>query len=205
MAVRMQLIAPTPPGEGAVMWCASAFEAAPINSARMVAPRALADSISSSTRTPEPSASTKPLRSRSKGRDMLSDDIAVMLVKPAMQVGVMTASEEPVTMASHRPDTMSRYALPTDCVPAAQAVQVFSHGPCHPYFMEIAAEAALAMSIGTINGLTRRAPLCSLTSTCSSRVVSPPMPVPIQTPLRVGSPPTSPDIFSASSAAANAN
>ena len=43
----MQVTAPTPPGAGAVMWCASAVEAPPRNSARIVAPRATASEPSS--------------------------------------------------------------------------------------------------------------------------------------------------------------
>ena len=38
----MQRTAPLPLGSGAVMWCASAVEAAPITSAKIVAPRARA-------------------------------------------------------------------------------------------------------------------------------------------------------------------
>jgi hypothetical protein len=52
---------------------------------------------------PEPSARTKPSRSRSKGRERLSPDIAVMFVKPAMLVGVIAASEDPEMTTSQRP------------------------------------------------------------------------------------------------------
>ena len=46
-ARRMHAIAPTPPGDGAVMWWASALLPAPTISPRMFAPRATADSHSS--------------------------------------------------------------------------------------------------------------------------------------------------------------
>ncbi len=49
-------------------------------------------------------------------------DIAVMLRKPAMAVGVIAASVPPVTTASHRPLAISRAALPMAWVPAAHAV-----------------------------------------------------------------------------------
>ncbi len=98
----------------------------------MVAPRAVAVSQSSSTRAPAPSAITKPSRRKSKGRDTPTVDSAVMLAKPWVPTGVMAASELPVSTASHRPVAIMRAALPTEWVPAAQAVTMVSHGPCQP-------------------------------------------------------------------------
>src|SRR3954463_10832623 len=97
---------------------------------------------------------TNPSRSTSNGRDTPLDDRAVMLPKPAMAVGVMAASLPPASITSQRPMGMSRAALPTEWVPAAQAVTVVSHGPRNPYLIDTPAEAALAIIIGTRNGDT---------------------------------------------------
>ena len=90
-------------------------------------------------------------------------------------------------------------------VPAAQAVQIVSFGPCSPKRIEMAAPAALAIIIGTRNGETRRSPFSIRTTTCSSRVCSPPTPVPKIVPNRAGSTPRSPAWAKASVAAAMAN
>ena len=45
----------------------------------------------------------------------------------------------------------------------------------------------LGMSMGTVMGLTRRAPLACMVSQASKRVHTPPIPVPKATPTRVGS------------------
>ena len=175
------------------MWWASAVLADPRTSASGVAPRARACSSSSSTRTPAPSAMTKPSRSRSKGRDTPVVLSAVMFSKPATPVWVMALSVPPVRTALQRPVAMSRAALPMEWVPAAQAVTVVSQGPRKPWRMEMPAAAAFGISIGMRNGDTRSGPRTRLTSTWSSRVCRPPMPVPTSTPIRSGSPPGSPD------------
>ena len=153
----------------------------------MVAPRAVAASQSSRISAPAPSAMTKPSRSASKGRDTPMLDRAVMFVKPWMPTGVMAASELPVMTASHRPAAIRRAAFATEWVPAAQAVTVVSQGPCQPWRMEIEAAPAFDIIIGTRNGETRRGPFSWKMRICSSRVCSPPTPVPKITPLRRGS------------------
>ena len=55
-----------------------------------------------------------------------------MLLNPATAVMVNGASLPPASTASQRPSAMSRAPLPMAWVPAAQAVTVFSHGPCQP-------------------------------------------------------------------------
>jgi len=57
-----------------------------------------------------PSPITKPSRSAAKGRLRPSLDSAVMLPKPANEVGVAAASLPPLTIASTRPIMMSRAA-----------------------------------------------------------------------------------------------
>ena len=131
--------------------------------------------------------------------------MAVMLVKPATPVSVMAASVLPAMTAVQRPEAMSRAALATECVPAAQAVTTFSHGPWKPYFIETAAAGALPITIGMRNGETRRGPFSYRTMVWSSIVCRPPMPVPTMTPRRTGSPVGRPDCAIASAAAAVEN
>ena len=69
--------------DGAVMWWASAVEAEPSTSPRIVAPRASASSQASRTRMAAPSAMTKPSRFASNGRLSPLFERAVMLPKPA--------------------------------------------------------------------------------------------------------------------------
>ena len=128
----MHATAPEPPGDGAVMWWASAVDAPPSTSARIVAPRASALDHSSSTRAPAPSDIMNPSRRRSNGHDTPVLESAVMLVKPAMPVSVIAASVLPATTASQRPEAIRWKAFATEWVPAAQAVTVVSHGPWNP-------------------------------------------------------------------------
>ena len=106
----MHAAAPAPPGDGAVMWWASALLPAPSTSPRIGAPRRTACSHSSSTSTAAPSPITKPSRSTSNGREIPLLEIAVMLVNPATDVVVPADSLPPVTTASQRPQAMSRAA-----------------------------------------------------------------------------------------------
>ena len=128
----MHTTAPAPPGDGAVMWWASALLAAPTISPRIVASRPTACSHSSSTKTAAPSPITKPSRATSKGREMPAVVNAVMLPKPASDVVVAAASVPPVTTASQRPQAINRAAYPIAWVPAAHAVHTVSLGPCNP-------------------------------------------------------------------------
>src|SRR4051812_18306577 len=118
----------------------------------MSAPRATADSHSSSTRTAAPSLMMKPSRSASNGRETPTLDSAVMLANPATEVVVIDTSLPPVSIASHRPLAIKRAALPIACVDAEHAVTVVSHGPRQPYRIDSAADAPLAIIIGTRNG-----------------------------------------------------
>ena len=171
----------------------------------MVAPRASAVSQSSRTRTPAPSPITNPSRPASNGREIPADEKAVMLVNPAMAASTNGASLPPASTTSQRSWATSRAALARAWVPAAQAVQVFSAGPWKPCRIDTAAGAALGIIIGMRNGDTRRGPFSLMTRIWSSRVWMPPMPVPMNTPRRVGSPVNSPACSRAMSAAARAN
>src|SRR3546814_19226042 len=100
-----------------------------------------------------------------------------MFEKPARLVGVSAASEPPAMTASQRSQAMRSAARVMPWVPAAQAVTIDSHGPCHPYFIDTEAPAELGIIIGTRTGDTRRGPFSALTTICFSRVQMPPMPV----------------------------
>ena len=93
---------------------------------------------------------------------------------------------------SQRPVATRRAAAATECVPAAQAVQITSEGPRQPSRMEIPARPALAIIIGTRRGDTRRAPFSLYTPTWSANVSKPPTPVAKMTPAFAGSTSISP-------------
>ncbi len=74
----------------------------------MCAPRASADSISSTTSTAPPSPITKPSRSRSKGREAcagssLRCEVALIGSKQAIEIGEIGDSEAPVITTSASP------------------------------------------------------------------------------------------------------
>ena len=128
----MQVMAPMPPGDGAVMWWASAVEAEPSTSARIVAPRCSAALPLLEHEHGAALGHHEAVAPTSNGREIPDDEMAVMLVKPATPVGVMAASALPAITASQRPVWISRAPLPIEWVPAAHAVVVVSHGPCQP-------------------------------------------------------------------------
>ena len=76
---------------------------------------------------------------------------------------------------------MSRAPSPIAFAPAAHAVEMQRFGPVQPSWMPMIPAVAFAIIIGTKNGLTRSGPFSRYTLTCSSSVMSPPMPVPVMT------------------------
>ncbi len=103
----------------------------------MVAPRALACSISSSTSTPPPSPSTKPSRSRSNGRlarvgSSLRVDIAVSRMNPVMASGWIMLWVPPASITSASPWRISSDASPIAWALAAHAVWQVALGPRAP-------------------------------------------------------------------------
>ncbi len=82
-----------------------------------------------------------------------------MLANPAVFVSVRQASAPPTIATSHRPAATQRAALIRACVPVAQAVAIVSHGPYKDQRIEIAAAAALGITMGTVRGDTARSPL----------------------------------------------
>jgi hypothetical protein len=125
-----------------------------------------------------------------------------MRAKAEMAMGVVTASAPPARTTSAVPSRMRRVPSPTALDPAAQAVATHTLGPVQPSSMATSAGVALGIIMGTRKGEIREGPRSSSTFSWSSRVVSPPMPVPATTPQRAGSAPGSPDCRRASMAAA---
>ena len=72
-------------------------------------------------------------------------------------MSVTVASAPPVTIASVSPLTINRYAVEIASLELAQALDAAKLGPCRPCHIEIWADAALLISIGMKNGLTRLA------------------------------------------------
>src|SRR5437763_16176802 len=100
----------------------------------------------------DPSARTKPSRSRSKGRETPDFDKGVMLPRPERVTGIIAASAPPASITSQRPDATRRAPLPMACAPAAHAVATVSQGPRHPLRIDTMAEPALAIIMGTRKG-----------------------------------------------------
>ena len=92
-----------------------------------MAPRARANSSSSRTSVAAPSASTKPSRSASNGREARSGvslyfvDSAREAWKAARPMRVTQASAPPLIMATASPRRIASRAVPTASAPEAQA------------------------------------------------------------------------------------
>src|SRR4051812_21761243 len=101
----------------------------------MRAPRACADSMSSSTSITAPSPSTKPARSLSNGREAFSGSSWCSLVsapsspKPMTSNHVVSASLPPASMTLASPSWTRRKASPSACEDAVQAVETENIGP----------------------------------------------------------------------------
>ena len=184
----MHVIAPTPPGDGAVMWWASALLAPPSTSPRIVAPRASAASHSSSTNDRRALAHHEPVAvdvertaraGASRGRSCCRSRRAPWPCRRARCPRRPRRRPGPTRSAG--------LAYVRACVPAAQAVQIVSFGPRNPNRIDTAAPGALAIIIGTRNGDTRRSPFSRRIWICSSSVWMPPTPVPKIVPIRAGS------------------
>src|SRR5659263_615798 len=146
---------------------------------------------------PAPSPSTNPSRVTSEGREApagssLRVESACMDANAAIGSGWIAASEPPQSTMSARPERII-------WVPAAIASAPDAHaetGACAPArapnSIETYAAGEFAISIGTVIGSTRRAPLDFMTSHASSRVQIPPIPdattVPSRSPSTSGEP-----------------
>ena len=155
----------------------------------MRAPRFLACSSSSRITTAEPSDSTKPSRSLSNGREArvgssLRVESAFIDANAERVSGVIAASAPPATMTSQSPRWMICIAMPMAWPLDAQADATEVLGPRRLNWIETLPAAALTMSRGTTNGLTRRGPVWSSLVWPSSIVSTPPMPEPMIVPWR---------------------
>src|SRR5690349_5242946 len=126
-AIRMLSAATEPSGRGAVGWYASLVAPQPSTSAYAGAPRALANSGRSTTNTPAPSPSTRPLRAWSNGRLAAAGSDqprarASALPNASANVGHSGASVQPHSTTSAAPARRIRIASPIDCPPAAHVV-----------------------------------------------------------------------------------
>src|SRR4249919_1290104 len=120
----------------------------------MRAPRAFADSYSSSTMMPAPSPSTKPSRSLSQGRlalvgSLLRVESAFIELKPATEVGVQPCSAPPAIMMSASPYWIMRIAVPMEWLDEAQAETAVKFGPLNPLRMHNWPEIMLMIVLGT--------------------------------------------------------
>src|SRR5579864_1634867 len=142
---------------------------------------------SSRISTPAPSPTTKPSRSRSKGRlarvgSSLRVDSARIAAKPPTPMGVMAASEPPAIMTSASPRRMISHASPIACAEAEHAVQVAEFGPFAPNRIDTWPAARLMIADGMKNGEIFRGPPFKSAMCSRSMVVNPPMPDAMKTP-----------------------
>ena len=191
-AWRIAIAAPSPFSGGAVIWLASSLMPKPTNSARIVAPRALAWARLSITSTPAPSPSTKPSRSLSNGRlalvgASLRVDNACIAEKPPIPSWLEAFSQPPATITSASPYAINRAAKPIAWVAVVQAVEVARFNPLIPWRIATCPAAIFTMAEGTKNGEILRGPSLLSFTAVSSMVVIPPIPEPIITPIRSGS------------------
>ena len=161
-------------------------------------------------RCPAPSPRTKPSRALSNGRDAAGGsscrvDSARICAKPASGSGCRQASVPPATTTSTRPARIRSSASAMASAPDAQALTGVCTPPRAPSASPTRPAGPLGISIGTVCGETRRAPLASRTSSWASIVSAPPMPVPTTTASRSGSTPGAPACSHASSAASRAS
>ena len=85
------------------------------------------------------------------------------------------------------PARMYMVALPSDMPDAAQAVHSVVSGPRVPSAIDTSAAPMLAIRAVTQNGLSRSGPASKSLAWAISCVFSPPMPVPIEQPIRAAS------------------
>ena len=168
------------------MWYASALVPMPARRPCTVAPRAAANSSRSSTTMPAPSPSTKPLRSASKGRDASSGSSlrSCAIVRAWHEAGegdrrdarLGAAGDDDVDLVGlQHPPAPRRCASAPDAHAETGAWTPAAAPSSSPTW----AAGPLGMSIGIVRTATLRRPSCSSRSSWPSRVVAPPMPVPM--------------------------
>ena len=131
-----------------------------------------------------------PLRRSSNGKHAVfgssTTDKARILVKPAAVISLMVASAPPAIMASACPWRIILNASPMALVPDAHAVTAGIAEFLQLKRIAIIPDAILAIIIGIKYGETLRGPF-SKRAVCSvMKVLIPPIPEPIYTPMRSG-------------------
>nr|WP_231565625.1 hypothetical protein [Paracoccus sanguinis] len=140
-----------PMAEGMTMSWASADMAKPTTSAKISAPRAVAWSQSSKTKTPAPSPCTMPLRLAENGRQASRDmtrSPSHALTPPKQSI----ASDPPASITRAAPERTIWKARPMAWFEEAQAVATVKAGPRSPNSMLTWLAAALFISFGTTKG-----------------------------------------------------
>ncbi len=145
--------------------------------------------------TPAPSPITNPSRPRSKGREApagssLRVERARIAAKPPTSETWIPASDEPAIIRSASPRRMVSQASPRAWPPVAHADETAKLGPSAPKTMDAWPAARFGIAMGMKKGLIRSGPFSMPTSTCSAKVIPPPMPVPRMTPVRSASSPS---------------
>ncbi len=107
------------------------------------------------------------------------------MANAAIVTGVMAASAPPAIIISAAPLLIISVASPIAFVLLAHADVTHRLGPLAPKFIATCPAAVSGSIIGTMNGLTRLGPFLVSIEASFSRVLTPPIPVPIITPVRV--------------------
>jgi len=136
---------------------------------------------------PAPSPSTKPSRSRSKGREALAgssflSESALHAQKPPTPERFTQASAPPAIITSASPYSIMRPASPMACELVVQAETIDTFGPFALNWIEMSPATMLMIEPGTKKGEMRRGPLAIISRMLSSIIGSPPMPEPTFTP-----------------------
>ena len=120
-----------------------------------------------------------------RGASLLSVLSARAWAKPATPSGLIVPSAPPATIMSASSSLIIRAASPIACAPDEQAVTTAWLGPISPYLIDTWPEIRLISRPCTKCGETRPGPRsCRLTDS-SSIPGNPPMPEPIEQPVRI--------------------
>ena len=101
-----------------------------------------------------------------------------------MPVRVMVASVPPASITSAWPRRITSVASPRAWLPDAHAVEMQESGPFRPSSIDTWAAAMLPITIGMNSGEARSGPRSATSRVCSTKVASPPMPLPTSAPIR---------------------
>ena len=134
----------------------------------------------------------KPSRPRSNGRLAPSGsssrrERARIVPNPPSARSVIGDSTPPASIASAIPARMYSVAFPSDMPDAAHAVVSVVRGPRVPSAVDVSAAPMFEIRAVTQNGFSRSGPASKSFAYATSCVRRPPMPVPIEHPIRAAS------------------